>query len=188
LGKQASPLLKPADDSRKETGKEALKARQVQCEKLAPSYDFASNDVFTVTGEEIWGSLSGLSLDNVYFGWFDESYPELKPTRDQFLKAELVPQVLYSEIKAPKRAARLDLTMEVQSLNGMCPGKVLYKLGLALHERVIIERSGLQTWADTWGSYRVQIRLPLAQKELDEDQLQLINRFIHEYQLANPKR
>jgi hypothetical protein len=188
LGKQASALLKPADDSQKGAGKEALQPRQVQSVKLAPSYDLASNDVFTVTEEEMWGSLRGLSMDNVYFDQLDKSYPEFKPTRDQLLKAELVPHVFHSEIKDPKRAARLNLTMEVQSLNGMCPGKVLYKLRFALHERVIIERNGLRTWADTWGSYRVQIRPPLAQKELDEDQLQLVNRFIHEYQLANPKR
>jgi hypothetical protein len=171
LGKQASPLLKLPDDSQKGAGKEALQPRQVQSVKLAPSYDFASNDVFTVTEEEMWGSLRGLSIDNVYFDQLDKSYPEFKPARDQLLKAELVPPVLYSEIKDPERAARLDLTMEVQSLNGTCPGKVLYKLRFALHEGVIIERNGIQTWADTWGSYRVQIRPSLSQRELDEDQL-----------------
>ena len=188
LGKQASPLLKPADDSQKGRGKEALQPRQVQTLKMPLSYDLASGEVFTVNEEEVWGSLRGLSMDNVFFGGWAKSYPEFKPTRDQLLKAELIPHDLYSEIKDPKSAAKLILTIEVQSLDDMCPGKVLYETGLVLREEVLIERSGIQTWADTWGSYRVQIRPPLAQKELDEDQLQLVNRFIHEYQLANPKR
>ena len=93
----------------------------------------------------------------------------------------MIPHVLFSEVKDSNRAARLVLTLEVQSLESVCPGHVLYKSGLVLREKVLIERNKLETWADTWGSYRLQIRPPLTQKELDKEQLRLINLFIHEY-------
>ena len=196
LGKQYSALHKQADDARKGTGrvqedstrKEVLESRQVQKLKLGGSNKFVSGGVATLMEEEVWGSLRGLSMDNVYFDAFDKSNPEFTFAREQLLNAEMIPHVLFSEVKDSNRAARLALTLDVQSLESVCQGQVLYKSGLALREKVLIERNGLETWADTWGSYRVQIRPPLTQKELDEEQLQLINLFIHEYRNANLKK
>ena len=195
LGKQSSATHKQTDDARKgndrvqedSTRKGALESRQVQQLKWGNSNKFVSDGVATLMEEEVGGSLRELSMDDVYFDAFHKSYPEFKPAREQLLNAEMIPHVLLTEVKDSNRAARLALTLDVQYLESACPGQVLYKSGLALREKVFIERNGLEgleTWADIWGSYRVQIR-PLTQEELDEEQLHLINHFIHEYRNAN---
>jgi hypothetical protein len=195
LGKNYSALHEQADDIRKgadrtqkdSTHNDALQPRKVQKQRFAPAHELVSGDTFIVMEEEVWGSLRGLSMDNVFFDKWDKSYTRFRPMRDQLLKAQLVPRVLFSEVKDPQSAAKLVLTMEMQPLNDMCPGNVLYKSGLALREQVLIERNGLQTWADSWGSYRVEIRRALSQKEFDDDQQRLISQFINDYYVANSK-
>ena len=196
LGKNTSALYEQTDDIRNRAGgtrkdsthNDALQPRKVQRQRFAPSYDHLSGDTFIVMEEEVWGSLRGLSMENVFFDKWDKSYTGFRPMRDQLLKAQLVPRVLFSEVKDPQSAAKLVLTMEMQPLNDMCPGNVLYKSGLALREQVFIERNGIQTWADSWGSYRVEIRRPLSEKEFDNEQLRLISQFITDYYVANPRK
>jgi hypothetical protein len=149
-----------------------------------------SGMVLTVFQEEVWGSLKGLDVGNLFFPQLSKNQTWAKPAQSRWLLEGLPLHVYHYETNAyktgtPADAVQVNLIADWQSLEKTCPGYGLYKLGLVLREPVLIERNGLEVRTHTWGSYKVQVRPPLAPGEDEEDQLGLINRFIHDFKTAN---
>lgn len=149
-----------------------------------------SGNSLTVFEEEVWGSLRGLDVGNLYFHALDKRQTWAKPAQAQWLAAGLPRQAYLFETKASKRGADYDavevsLFVNWKSLEGICPGYGLYKVGLVVREPVVVERNGLEDRTHTWGGYKIQIRPPLSPKESEEHQLNLINRFIQNFKAEN---
>lgn len=169
-----------------------LRKEQLLQQKHGATGQLPIGNSLTVFEEEVWGSLKGLDVDNIFFPQLSESQSWAKPAQSQWISAGLPLHVYLYETKAYKIGADYDaveisLKVNWKSLEGICPGYGLYKLGLVVREPVLVERNGLETRANTWGRYRVQIRPPLTPEENQEHQLSLINQFIHEFNAANKR-
>jgi hypothetical protein len=142
--------------------------------------------VKTVLNWEVWSELDHLNLDQLFWGQGDDSYTEYKTAKHRLRSAGITLHTRPGETSVPESASKLIFTLNLFPLGDECPGYVVYKLGLVISELVLLDRNGVEKWADTWGSYRVQVRPALTMKDMEQDQLQLIDRFIHDYKATHP--
>ena len=145
----------------------------------------AQTGALTVLQEEIWGSLHDLDLRAIYFPQGAEHYSEYKTLQSELVKAGI--QLLTSPLETvdASNAGKLYVVQEIEPLP-ICAGNVLYRSGIILREKVVVERNELETWADTWGTYQVQIRPSLTESEISEDQVHLIRLFIDDWRKSTP--
>jgi hypothetical protein len=167
-----------------------LRKEQILQRKHGATEQLPIRNSLTVFEEEVWGSLKGLDVDSIFFPQLSENQVWAKPAQSQWISAGLPLRVYLYETKAYKAGASYDaveisLKVNWESLEGTCPGYGLYKLGLVVREPVLIERNGLDTRTNTWGSYKIVVRPAVSLKEAEEDQFRLINRFIHDFKMAN---
>jgi hypothetical protein len=80
-------------------------------------------------------------------------------------------------------AAILSLELIQRSVEGQCPGRILYEPGLFLVEQVRIKRNPqILIWSDTWVRETVQVVPPVSMHQLESDQDDLLKQFIHSFQ------
>lgn len=79
--------------------------------------------------------------------------------------------------------AILSLELIQRSVEGRCPGKVIYEPGLFLVEQVRIKRNPqIVIWSDTWVREGLQIVPPVSIQQLGSDLDALLKQFIHSFQ------
>jgi hypothetical protein len=80
-------------------------------------------------------------------------------------------------------AVTLGVELTQQSLEGQCPGNVLYESGLYLVEEVRIKRNPqVSIWSDTWLRETMQVLAPVPLQQLEYDQDALLKQFIRSLQ------
>jgi hypothetical protein len=107
--------------------------------------------------------------------------PKLLKTRaiEQLIKAGLS----LSTDRRGSGAVTLGIELIEQSIDGQCPGRVLYEQGVFLVEEVQIARNPrVFIWSDTWLREAVQIVSPVPLQQLEADQTALIREFIRAIQ------
>ena len=77
----------------------------------------------------------------------------------------------------------LSLELSQRSVEGQCPGLILYESGLFLVEQVRVKRNPqIFIWSDTWVRETLQIVPPVSREQLESAQDALLEQFIHSFQ------
>lgn len=80
-------------------------------------------------------------------------------------------------------AVTLGIELIERSIDGQCPGRVMYEQGVYLVEEVRIARNpNVLIWSDTWLREAVQIVSPVPLQQLESDQKVLLREFIRAVQ------
>ena len=126
-------------------------------------------------------SLNGLDVDTLHLSILAGGLSKTLATRalHQLTSAGL--PVSFDQRR--NDAAVLSLELIQRSVEGQCPGRILYEPGLFLVEQVRLKRNPqILIWSDTWVRETVQVVLPVSLQQLESDQDGLLKQFIHSFQ------
>ncbi|WP_455389314.1 hypothetical protein [Petrachloros mirabilis] len=106
----------------------------------------------------------------------------------KLLKIRAVEQLIKSGLslstdRRANGAVTLGIELIERSIDGQCPGRVVYEKGVYLVEEVRIARNPrVLIWTDTWLREAVQIVSPVSLQQLESDQNALLREFIRAIQ------
>ena len=140
----------------------------------------------TVLFWEEWNSLDRLDLDQLYWLQQDEAlFPHYKLVAERFLRDGITLRDTWPDkMRKSSVPSQLIFTIKSIALGEECPGYVVYTVGVALREPVLIKRNSLEHLADTWGTFRVQVRPAVTPEEMEQDLLRLADRVLLELKAA----
>jgi hypothetical protein len=104
------------------------------------------------------------------------------------LPTQAVEQLIKAGLSLPASrggngAVTLGIELIERSIEGQCPGRVLYEQGVYLVEEVRIARNPrILIWSDTWLREAVRIVSPVPLQQLESDQNALLREFIRAIQ------
>jgi len=131
---------------------------------------------------EEWNSLDRLNVSQIYWPQQDAIlFPQYKLVAERLSHSGITLRDTWPEKKSRSAVpSKLTFSFESTALGEACPGYVVYTVGVALKEPVLIKRNSLEHMADTWGTFRVQVRPPMSAKEMKQDLLRLVDRLVLE--------